>query len=118
MAFRAQNIGVMRERITLNSITTVKESDGFLTVTSVPVATVWSKVDFETAGRQTQGGQIVENQPYNIIIRYRNDLDPSQSNQLTKQYTVTWNNTELTIHSIKFIDIKRRFIEIKAYGQD
>lgn len=118
MARRAQDIGVMRERITINSKTTVKNASGYLTPTTTAVATVWGKVVLDTGARQEIGAQIVENQPYVITIRYRSDLDPGAANELTKKYTLTWNGLELTISAIKYIDVKRRFIEIKAYGQD
>ena len=112
------NIGPLRERLTLNQITTAKGTDGYLTPTVTPLETVWAKVDFEQGTRKTDSGQIVEDQPYIITIRYRDDLTGTSDKELTKQFTLTWNSLTLIIHGIKYIDIKRRFIQLKCYGQD
>lgn len=96
MAGFLADLGEMRERVTLSSVTTAADVE---TVTTV--ATVWSNVQAVAGRERAAAGQLNTAMTYRIQIRRRSDVAPS--------WRITWRTRTLQVNAVYDPDGRREW---------
>lgn len=77
----------------------------------------WGSFEPVTGSRIFQYGQIIDGKPYEIKMRYREDLKvfSDDNSEITRNLLLIFRNREFQIHSINIDFEERRFISIVAW---
>jgi SPP1 family predicted phage head-tail adaptor len=100
------NPGKLDRRITFGDFISVENEFQDYVITFVPELVTWANVKPSDGSRQLEAGEQVINQTYRFTIRYRRDFQP------TKDMRIEYGGDYFTIHSVRDLDDRRRFIEI------
>jgi SPP1 family predicted phage head-tail adaptor len=100
------NPGKLDRRITFGEFLSVENEFQDYIITFVPELITWANVKPYDGSRQLEAGELVINQQYKFTTRYRRDFIP------TKDMLIEYQGNYFTIHSIKDLDDRRRFVEI------
>lgn len=68
--------------------------NGDLISSETQVAEMWAKVTPMTGSRALNAGQILNGKPYEIQVRYRDDVT------IDEDLTIDWNGKRIAIHSV------------------
>jgi SPP1 family predicted phage head-tail adaptor len=103
---RKLTAGDMRERVVVQSMTTVADGGGGLTETWATFQTLWARVA-PVSGREVEAsGRLTSVETYLIYIRYRTDI-------LTGM-RIIWNGKTLNIRSVDNRDEHREFLTMEC----
>lgn len=100
------DIGAMRDRVTLQSVTRSKGSGGYATDTPASEATVAAEVVAESALEPVEAGGQRGQTRYRVRIRYRDDV--------RAKWLVVWRSQTLQILEAPIADAKRRFLWLRC----
>lgn len=101
------DLGEMKDRVTFKAATITKNAGGNVGGYS-NILTTWAKVTQLTQSRSLSYGMVESAKNYEIVIRYRKDID------LKREMIITYRNKDLTIHSIVEND-RQKEVTIIAY---
>lgn len=105
-----KEIGLMRDRVTIQYASEVSDGGGGAALTWVDVATVWAEVSALSDGSKARAYQAGMTVSHRVTIRYRPDLDFMG----TKRYRLMHQGIELHVSSLRNPDGVKRFIEFSC----
>lgn len=101
------DLGAMRERVALRSVTPAKDSDGFVTETPTTVATVWAEVYHESGQEKFQQADLRGQTIVVFRIRFRSDVRGT--------WQVLWRGlTFQMLEPPQNLDNRRRFLWLRC----
>lgn len=103
---------VLRERVTLQSVTAVVGAIGNVSATTTDVATVWAQVKPTRFSEGVVGERLSATAGYAITIRHRAGITPDMR--------IVWKGRTFNIDTIRNLDERKRFltITVKDTGPD
>ncbi len=101
--------GEMNSRVEFYTITTASDSTGGQTSTATLLRSMWAKVTKLRMTRGLESGKIINNNEYEVIIRYNADFTPSYTQ------IINYNSRDYTIVSIEDLT---NFYKIIMRSQD
>lgn len=104
--YRAQRIGNMRERVTLQEATTTTDGFGGTIETWQDVAEVWARVEPVKSTEAIVAGGIANIDDVLVHIRHRDDVAPT--------WRLVWQGGTYSITGVRNLDERKRTLTIDA----
>lgn len=102
--------GQFKHRITLiHNEPTQDPANGDLISSETAVADMWAKVTPMTGNRALNAGQILNGKPYEVQVRYRDDV------VIDEDKMIQWAGKRLAVHSVVDLDASGTILQIMAY---
>lgn len=107
---KRENIGPMRERVTLYTLTTTQNAHGEYLKAFTSLATVWAAVEYGRGDEDEGTGRVTAMQRVTIRIRYRSDFQDERAR-------IVWESKTWEIESVEN-DSHRMYSTIRAVHQE
>lgn len=102
-------IGKLRKRLSVKELSTVPDGAGGTEPTWTEVLSTWGSIKPMKGRRLMEYGQIVQGTPYDITLRYREDLT------INKDFKIDFDGKEVILHSVINKDERNNILEIVGY---
>lgn len=104
MARTMPGAGELRERITVQRVSTTRDDMGGLIETWADLATLWARVEQASSGEQFRRQQAGATAAWTVTVRWRGDLRPADR--------ISWRGRSFEIVALENPDLRRRFLAI------
>jgi len=107
----------LRDRVKIQKLTPTANLSGGFTTVNEDVQETWAGVKPMTGKRAIDLGQLLGGQPYEVTMRYREDLT-GPNTEIAKNYVLEVDGKKLKIHSVVNQDLKKRYLMVIAYASN
>jgi SPP1 family predicted phage head-tail adaptor len=101
--------GKLNQRITFWANNAVSDNYGGEIDNWTEVQTTWANIKGLTGRRELEFQQVVNGKPYEIVVRWRNDISITETNK------IVWEGRTLYLHSVIDEDSQNWFYKILAF---
>lgn len=98
------SVGQLRDRLTLQSVTTTQDAYGAYTETWADIGTVWGR-NVVRWGKESEYGHQTEGvQRYEFEVRYRSGITPKDR--------VVWDSRTFDIIAVRNLDGRKKYLQL------